>query len=44
MRQIRTPDGIWNLPETINTEDPAWLKLVNEALKIWSAGQHIGSC
>jgi len=33
MRQIRTPNGIWNLPETINTEDPAWLKLVNEALK-----------
>ena len=33
MRQIRTPDGIWNLPDTSNTNDPAWLKTVNEALR-----------
>ncbi|HEY8937140.1 MAG TPA: hypothetical protein VIM65_18065 [Cyclobacteriaceae bacterium] len=33
MRQIRTPDGIWNLPETTNTDDAAWLKPVNDALK-----------
>ena len=32
MRQIRTPDGIWNLPEAGNTNDPVWLKTVNEAL------------
>lgn len=32
MRQIRTPDGIWKLPETINTDDLTWLKTVNEAL------------
>jgi non-homologous end joining protein Ku len=32
MRQIRTPDGIWKLPETINTDDLSWLKTVNEAL------------
>ncbi len=33
MRQVRTPDGIWNLPDTSNTNDPAWLKTVNEALR-----------
>ena len=32
MRQIRTPDGIWKLPDTINTNDLSWLKTVNTAL------------
>lgn len=32
MRQIRTPDGIWKLPDTININDLSWLKTVNTAL------------
>jgi hypothetical protein len=32
MRQIRTPDGIWKLPDTINTTDLSWLKTVNAVL------------